>query len=336
MPIYTFNITHPHIYAHIHSYMPIHTCIHMHCTHIHTHTHIHACSYTQSSTMRHLCTPQTSPKLGQETKKTQKTKQPFWASEGVPWRWEAAPHFSLRILCHHQGRWARHVADEQPHSVEPPVFTAPIPTPCPGLPCSAMSVELAERWCCRGSGTRVFRGNRLAGQGLWILFWVQWEPLRTSCMRNCYLSPYPAPWPWPSVSGELSSKRIEFLGDRKVWAAGTCLSLPSASTGLHGPTAPRIPGTQRSWPLSLPPTVGRGFHHLPQHPGPLERGVSCSIMSNSCDPMDCSPPGSSVHGILQARILEWVAISFSREFSRPRDRIWISCIAGGFFTMSQF
>ena len=38
-----------------------------------------------------------------------------------------------------------------------------------------------------------------------------------------------------------------------------------------------------------------------------------------CDPMDCSPPGSSVHGILQARILEWVAMPFSRESSQPRD-----------------
>ena len=38
-----------------------------------------------------------------------------------------------------------------------------------------------------------------------------------------------------------------------------------------------------------------------------------------CDPMDCSPPGSSVHGIFQARILEWIAISFSRGSSRPRD-----------------
>ena len=37
-----------------------------------------------------------------------------------------------------------------------------------------------------------------------------------------------------------------------------------------------------------------------------------------CDPMDYSPPGSSVHGILQARILEWVAIPFSRESSQPR------------------
>ena len=42
--------------------------------------------------------------------------------------------------------------------------------------------------------------------------------------------------------------------------------------------------------------------------------------------MDCRPPGSSVHGIFQARILEWVVISFSRESSRPRDWTWVSCI----------
>ena len=40
-----------------------------------------------------------------------------------------------------------------------------------------------------------------------------------------------------------------------------------------------------------------------------------------CDPMDCSLPGSSVHGILQARRLEWMVTHFSREFSEPRDRI---------------
>ena len=45
-----------------------------------------------------------------------------------------------------------------------------------------------------------------------------------------------------------------------------------------------------------------------------------------CDPMDCNPPGSSVHGIFQARILEWVAISFSRGSSPPRDRTPVSCI----------
>ena len=46
-----------------------------------------------------------------------------------------------------------------------------------------------------------------------------------------------------------------------------------------------------------------------------------------CDPMDCSPPGSPVHRILQARILEWVAISFSRGSSQPRDRTHISGVS---------
>ena len=46
----------------------------------------------------------------------------------------------------------------------------------------------------------------------------------------------------------------------------------------------------------------------------------CNSHVRLCDPMDCSQPGSSVHGILQARILEWVAISFSRASSQPRDR----------------
>ena len=48
--------------------------------------------------------------------------------------------------------------------------------------------------------------------------------------------------------------------------------------------------------------------------------------------MDCSPPGSSVHGILQARVLEWVATPFSRGSFQPRDRTLVSWIAGRFFT----
>ena len=50
-------------------------------------------------------------------------------------------------------------------------------------------------------------------------------------------------------------------------------------------------------------------------------------------PMDCSLPGSSVHGILQARILKWVAISFSRGSFLPRDRTPVSCIVGRCFTI---
>ena len=52
-----------------------------------------------------------------------------------------------------------------------------------------------------------------------------------------------------------------------------------------------------------------------------------------CDPMDCSLPGFPVHRILQIRILEWVAISFSRGSSQPKDRIQVSHIAGGVFTI---
>ena len=63
----------------------------------------------------------------------------------------------------------------------------------------------------------------------------------------------------------------------------------------------------------------------------------CMLSHTSCvrlfvTPMDCSPPGSSVHGILQARILEWVAVSSSRGSSRPRDPTHVCCIAGRFFT----
>ena len=56
-------------------------------------------------------------------------------------------------------------------------------------------------------------------------------------------------------------------------------------------------------------------------------------MSDSLRPVDCSPPSSSVHGILQARILEWVAISFSRGSSQPRDRTQVSYIAGRCFNL---
>ena len=59
---------------------------------------------------------------------------------------------------------------------------------------------------------------------------------------------------------------------------------------------------------------------------------SCLVL---CNPVDCSPPVSSVHGILQARILEWVAIPFSRGSSQPRDQTWVSCTAGGLYNLSH-
>ena len=62
----------------------------------------------------------------------------------------------------------------------------------------------------------------------------------------------------------------------------------------------------------------------------------CCLVTKSCltlcDSMGCSLPGSSVHGISQAKILEWVAVSFSRLSSQLRDWIHVSCLAGKFFT----
>ena len=61
----------------------------------------------------------------------------------------------------------------------------------------------------------------------------------------------------------------------------------------------------------------------------------CSVVSDSCDHLVDSPPGSFVRGISQARMLEWVAISSFRGSSQPRDQThisWVSCIVGRFFT----
>ena len=60
---------------------------------------------------------------------------------------------------------------------------------------------------------------------------------------------------------------------------------------------------------------------------------SLSVVSDYLRPVDGSPPSSSIHGILQARILEWVAISFSRGSSRPRDQTQVSHIAGRCFNL---
>ena len=64
-----------------------------------------------------------------------------------------------------------------------------------------------------------------------------------------------------------------------------------------------------------------------------EKREIAQLCPTLCDPMDCSPPGSSVHGIFQPRILEWVAISFSRGSSWPRDRTRVSHIVGRCFTI---
>ena len=73
------------------------------------------------------------------------------------------------------------------------------------------------------------------------------------------------------------------------------------------------------------------FLGLQNHCRQLVCGLVKQSCANLCDPMDWSPPGSSVHGISQAIILEWVSISSYRGSSQPRDQTRVSCIAGGFF-----
>ena len=91
-----------------------------------------------------------------------------------------------------------------------------------------------------------------------------------------------------------------------------------------------------SWPHGLRPTrllcpwdfpgksTGVGCHCLVSYASSC---ALCSVVSNSLDLMACNLPGSSVYGIFQARILEWVAISFSRESSPHKDQTRISCVS---------
>ena len=76
-----------------------------------------------------------------------------------------------------------------------------------------------------------------------------------------------------------------------------------------------------SWCFTLPPSK--------RFPDFFEVKVKVSVAQSCpalCDPMDCSPPGTSVHGILQAIVLEWVAMPSSRGSYRPKDQTWVSCV----------
>ena len=93
---------------------------------------------------------------------------------------------------------------------------------------------------------------------------------------------------------------------------------------------PFAPGQRSLWaldPHSKPPCKTPPF--LMSTRGLSSTHSVCRLLLPSCltrrNPIDCSPPGSSVYGILQARILDWIAVSFSRGSSWPRDRTHISC-----------
>ena len=83
--------------------------------------------------------------------------------------------------------------------------------------------------------------------------------------------------------------------------------------------------------MKLNENIIHGYYRLANYVN--SGSVNCSEMSDSLQLMDCSLLGSSIHEILQARILEWIAIPFSRGSSCLREQTQISCIAGRFFTI---
>ena len=121
-----------------------------------------------------------------------------------------------------------------------------------------------------------------------------------------------------------------FFGRPQGWGAQHVAQTPSSPGRIPKPVV-SPPETQGGPLLSWVPARGvAGSLLLPSYPTPCESG---SVVSDSATPsMDCSLPGSSIHGILQARILEWVAFPFSRGSSQPRDPTQISHIEGRLFT----
>ena len=108
------------------------------------------------------------------------------------------------------------------------------------------------------------------------------------------------------------------------WAVNFFFFMESARTCLHPQHLPQCLSHGR-WMFN-----GRMNRHVCRKKVEVLVAQSCLTL---CNPMDCSLPDSSVHGILQARILNWVTIPFSRVSSQPRDQTRVSCVAGRFFTI---
>ena len=95
-----------------------------------------------------------------------------------------------------------------------------------------------------------------------------------------------------------------------------------------------IPPFLRSRPKQATNQLATSVLENPEHlPSKESESEVTQLGPTLWDPMDCSLPGSSIHGIFQAEVMEWVAISLSRGSSRPRDGTWVSRIAGRCFTI---
>ena len=127
---------------------------------------------------------------------------------------------------------------------------------------------------------------------------------------------------------QLDSARSRRQMSRSAWP-GPCRLEAPCWPALSPRAKPAPPGgSKRS--ASAQPLAS------PRHRG--QSGTSSELLVTQscptlCDSTDCGPPGSSAHGVLQGRILEWVAVPFSRGSSQPRDRTHVSPTAGRFLTV---
>ena len=127
------------------------------------------------------------------------------------------------------------------------------------------------------------------------------------------------------------------------WAEPTSLLCPWNSPDKNTRLSRHSIGQSFPSPGDLPDPGIKHMSHtlqtesLPSEPSGKPTLCLCVCAESLCSPMDCSPPGSSVHGILQARILEWIAMPSSRASSQPRDSThvsYISCIGRHFCIFS--
>ena len=119
-----------------------------------------------------------------------------------------------------------------------------------------------------------------------------------------------ARWPVKQGVSKKSNGRERWVKDRKRGRLETA----SRAKGQDSTVLRKMAHQWRSWAKKKKSEVAQ----------------SCLTL---CSPMDCSLPGSSVHGVFQARTLEWVVMPSSRESSQPRGRTQVSCIAGRLFTI---
>ena len=121
--------------------------------------------------------------------------------------------------------------------------------------------------------------------------------------------------------------RIHFAKKKKnpPCSAGDADSIPSRWTEI-------LHVEHLSWCITTSVGAPQQRICMTQRRSRREREVAQSCLT-LCNPMNCSLPGSSVHGIFQTRVLEWVAISFSRGSSQPRDQTRVSLTAGRRFTV---